>query len=530
MTEYSDLADAARAWPFEEAKKLKKRLGGKVPDKGYVLFESGYGPSGLPHLGTFGEVARTTMVKRAFEALCPDIPTKLVAFSDDMDGFRKVPTNVPNQELLATALNKPLTQVPDPFGEESSFAAQNNRRLRAFLDSFGFEYEFKSSTETYQSGAFDAALIRMAEAYEAVMGIMLPTLGAERKATYSPFLPISPVSGKVLQVPMLNVDAKAGTVTYVEPETGEEITQPVTGGSCKVQWKPDWALRWYALQVDYEMYGKDLIDSAKIAARITKALGGPAPEGFSYVLFLDEQGQKISKSKGNGLSIEEWLEYGPAESLSLYMFQRPRAAKKLHFDVIPKAVDDYVTFVEKFPEETGEKQLENPAWHIHGGDQVPASEDGVSFGMLLNLASVVNASEASVLWAFIQRYRPQASPETTPFLAKLVDHAVRYYRDRVAPTKAYRAPTEAEVAAFTSLHDALGAFEGQDATAEDLQTAVFTVGKGAEYENLREWFQALYQVLLGQDQGPRFGSFIALYGVAETRALLMHGIKGELAA
>ena len=530
MTELYALADAARAWPFEEAKKLKKRLGGKTPAKGYVLFETGYGPSGLPHLGTFGEVARTTMVKRAFEALCPDIPTKLVAFSDDMDGFRKVPSNVPNQELLAEALHKPLTQVPDPFGEESSFAAQNNKRLRSFLDSFGFEYEFKSSTETYQSGEFDDALIRMAEEFEKVMGIMLPTLGNERKATYSPFLPISPVSGKVLQVPMVNVDAKAGTVTYIEPDTGEEITQPVTGGSCKVQWKPDWALRWYALQVDYEMYGKDLIDSAKIAARITKALGGPAPEGFSYELFLDEQGQKISKSKGNGLSIEEWLEYGPAESLALYMFQRPRAAKKLHFDVIPKAVDDYVTFVEKFPGEAGEKQLENPAWHIHGQEAVPTAEDGVSFGMLLNLASVVNASEPDVLWAFIQRYKPAASPESTPFLAKLVDHAVRYYRDRVAPTKSYRAPTEAEIAAFTALDAALAEFEGKDTPAEDLQTAVFTVGKGAGYENLREWFQALYQVLLGQDQGPRFGSFIALYGVAETRALLQQGIKGELAA
>ena len=530
MTALSQLADATRAWPFEEAKKLKKRLGGKAPSKGYVLFETGYGPSGLPHLGTFGEVARTTMVKRAFEALCPDIPTKLVAFSDDMDGLRKVPTNVPNQELLAQSLDKPLTQVPDPFGEEASFAAQNNRRLQRFLDSFGFDYEFKSSTETYQSGEFDEALVRMAETYEKVMGIMLPTLGDERKATYSPFLPISSVSGKVLQVPMLSVDAGAGTITYREPETGDEITQSVTGGSCKVQWKPDWALRWYALQVDYEMYGKDLIDSAKIAARITSALGGPAPEGFSYELFLDEQGQKISKSKGNGLSIEEWLEYGPAESLSLYMFQRPRAAKKLHFDVIPKAVDDYVTFLEKFPGEAGEKQLENPTWHIHGQDRVPAAEDGVSFGMLLNLASVVNADDSGVLWAFIQRYRPSAGPESTPFLAKLVDHAVSYYRDRVVPTKSYRAPTKAEAAAFTELDTALAAFEGQNTPAEDLQTVVFTVGKAAGYENLREWFQALYQVLLGQDQGPRFGSFIALYGVAETRALLQRGIRGELAA
>ena len=530
MTALSQLADAARAWPFEEAKKLKKRLGGKAPAKGYVLFETGYGPSGLPHLGTFGEVARTTMVKRAFEALCPDIPTKLVAFSDDMDGLRKVPTNVPNQELLAQSLDKPLTQVPDPFGEETSFAAQNNRRLQRFLDSFGFDYEFKSSTETYQSGEFDEALVRMAETYEKVMGIMLPTLGDERKATYSPFLPISPVSGKVLQVPMLSVDAGAGTITYREPETGDEITQPVTGGSCKVQWKPDWALRWYAMQVDYEMYGKDLIDSAKIAARITSALGGPAPEGFSYELFLDEQGQKISKSKGNGLSIEEWLEYGPAESLSLYMFQRPRAAKKLHFDVIPKAVEDYVTFLEKFPGEAGEKQLENPTWHIHGQDRVPAAEDGVSFSMLLNLASVVNADDPGVLWAFIQRYRPSAGPESTPFLAKLVDHAVCYYRDRVAPTKTYRAPTEAEAAAFTALDTALAVFEGQNTPTEDLQTAVFTVGKAAGYENLRAWFQALYQVLLGQDQGPRFGSFIALYGVAETRALLQQGIRGELAA
>ena len=535
MTALSQLADAARAWPFEEAKKLKKRLGGKAPAKGYVLFETGYGPSGLPHLGTFGEVARTTMVKRAFEALCPDIPTKLVAFSDDMDGLRKVPTNVPNQDLLAQSLDKPLTQVPDPFGEEASFAAQNNRRLQRFLDSFGFDYEFKSSTETYQSGEFDEALVRMAETYEKVMGIMLPTLGDERKATYSPFLPISPVSGKVLQVPMLSVDAGAGTITYREPETGDEITQPVTGGSCKVQWKPDWALRWYALQVDYEMYGKDLTDSGVQSGKIVEVLGGRKPEGLIYELFLDANGEKISKSKGNGLTIEEWLTYGSEESLGFYIFPNPKSAKHLHVGVIPRAVDDYWQFRERLAEQDLEKQLGNPAWHLlraNGGwqaEEAPGAGDSlpVTYGLLLNLVGVLGAeADREAVWSYLDNYIADPDPAKHPDLDVLVTTALAYNRDFVAPTLNKRALEENEREALRALDCALSIMN-PETPGEDIQTIVYEIGKREEFgfENLRDWFKCLYETMLGSEQGPRMGSFIALYGVENSRKLIDEALE-----
>ena len=407
------VAEKAKAWPFEEARKVLKRLKGKDPAKGYVLFETGYGPSGLPHIGTFGEVARTTMVRRAFEALS-DVPTRLIAFSDDMDGLRKVPANVPNAELLEANLHKPLTAVPDPFGAHESFAHSNNARLCAFLDQFGFEYEFMSSTETYRSGRFDDMLLTMLERFDEVMKIMLPTLGAERRATYSPFLPISPKTGAVLQVPTLARDPAAGTITFRD-EDGELLEVPVTGGCVKIQWKPDWALRWAALGVDYEMAGKDLIDSVTQSSKICKALGQPAPEGFNYELFLDEKAEKISKSKGNGLSIEEWLSYGSPESLSLFMFQKPKTAKRLFFDVIPKAVDEYHQHLRAYPDQTPAQRLENPAWHIHGPTP-PASDMEVSFSMLLNLASAAAAEDKDVLWGFIRKYAPDASPKSHPGL------------------------------------------------------------------------------------------------------------------
>jgi lysyl-tRNA synthetase class 1 len=511
-----ELAEHARAWPFEEARKLLQRLGGKPPEKGYVLFETGYGPSGLPHIGTFGEVVRTTMVRKAFEQLS-DIPTRLFCFSDDMDGLRKVPTNIPNREAMEAHLGKPLTSIPDPFGEKESFAHQNNGRLCAFLDSFGFQYEFQSSTEWYKSGRFDAALVRALECYDEIMAVMLPSLGAERRESYSPFLPLSPSTGRVLQVPLLARDAKAGTVTFRD-EDGTEVTQSVTGGRAKLQWKPDWAMRWFALQVDYEMSGKDLIDSVKLSNRICRILGNEPPLNFTYELFLDQNGEKISKSKGNGLSVEEWLEYAPAESLSYFMYQKPGTAKRLHFDVIPKSVDDYVQFVESFPGEAPEKQVENAAWHIHGG-KPPSVALPVGFSMLLNLASAANAEDSAALWGFIRRYAPGATPETAPLLDRLVRHAVAYYRDHVLPEKKYRPPSGQERAAMLDLRARLDALP-EGAEAEPIQNEVYAVGKAHGFENLRDWFKALYEVLLGQSQGPRMGSFIRIYGLAETKALM----------
>ena len=523
---FFDAAQTARAWPFEEARKLLARM--ERTGQREVLFETGYGPSGLPHIGTFGEVARTTMVRTAFRLLTRDeIPTRLLAFSDDMDGFRKVPGNVPNQAMMASFLGKPLTRVPDPFSNEyPSFGAANNARLRAFLDSFGFSYDFASSTDYYTSGRFDDALLRMLECYDDVMEIMLPSLGNERRESYSPFLPISEVSGNVLQVAITERDPARGTIVYVDPADGQRHETLVTGGRVKCQWKPDWALRWFALGVDYEMAGKDLIDSVKLASRIVAVLGGTPPEGFNYELFLDEQGQKISKSKGNGLTIDEWLTYASPESLAQYMFQKPRAAKRLYFDVIPRAVDDYYQFVAAYQSQDTAQRLENPAFHVHFGHP-PKAEMPVTFGLLLNLVSAANAEDVGVLWGFISRYVPGATPETHPDLDRLAGYAVRYFNDRVKPTKTFRAPTDKERAAVADLGAQLAAYTGP-ADAEALQNLVFEVGKAHAFEPLRDWFTAIYQVLLGADQGPRFGSFIALYGVAETRALIEDALAGRL--
>ncbi|MCZ4273281.1 lysine--tRNA ligase [Maritalea porphyrae] len=519
-------ANNARAWPFEEAKKIVKRL--EKSPKDVVLFQTGYGPSGLPHIGTFGEVARTSMVRNAFRLLTGDkIPSKIICYSDDMDGFRKVPTNVPNQERMAEYIGMPLTKVPDPFSDEyPSFAHHNNARLQNFLDDFGFEYEFVSSTDYYTSGVLDKALLRMLEVYDDVMKVILPTLGEERQKTYSPFLPLCPRTGKVLQVPMIARDVAAGTVTYVDPETSEEVTVPVTGGAVKCQWKADWALRWYALGIDYEMSGKDLIDSVRLSSRIVRALGGTPPESLSYELFLDENGQKISKSKGNGLSMEDWLTYASPESLALFMYQKPKTAKKLYFDVIPKAVDEFYAFSTAAEKQTPAELLENPATHIHG-EFPPAFDLPISFALLLNLVSAANAEDSAVLWGFISRYAPDATPQNQPELDRLVGYAIRYFTDFVKPTKKFRAPSEQEAAAMAELATRLDDVE--DATdADAIQSLVFEIGKKYEFEPLRNWFKALYQVLLGQDQGPRFGSFIALYGVTETKALIEKALAGEL--
>ena len=522
----SDLREAAlssKAWPFEEARRVLKRYQKADPEKGYVLFQTGYGPSGLPHIGTFGEVARTTMVRRAFEMIS-DIPTKLICFSDDMDGFRKVPTNLPNQDMLAEDLHLPLTKVRDPFGTHEGFAQHNNARLCAFLDSYGFEYEFASATEYYTSGKFDETLLIALERFEKIQEIMLPTLGEERRATYSCFLPVSPKTGHVLQVPTLERNVAKGTIVYQEPD-GEKIEIPVTGGNVKMQWKPDWAMRWAALDVDYEMAGKDLIDSVTQSSKICRALGAKGPENYIYELFLDGEGQKISKSKGNGLSMEEWLTYAAPESLSYFMFQKPRTAKRLFFDVIPKAVDEYHQQLNGYAGQDEKQRLANPVWHIHGGEP-PASDMVVSFAMLLNLASVASAEDKETLWGFIRKYAPEATAETHPTLDAAAGYAIRYYEDFVKPAKVYRDPDEKERAALSALADTLRAWDGP-ADAESLQNEVYAIGKAAEFDPLRDWFKAIYEVLLGASQGPRFGGFIALYGVAETADLIDRALAGE---
>lgn len=526
MTDLRETALSSKAWPFEEARRLVKRYENGPPEKGYVLFETGYGPSGLPHIGTFGEVLRTTMVRRAFEILS-DIPTKLICFSDDMDGMRKVPDNVPNQEMLAEYLQMPLTSVPDPFGEHESFGHHNNAMLRRFLDTFGFEYEFYSAREFYRSGAFDETLLRAADRYDDLMAVMLKSLREERQQTYSIFLPIHPETGRVLYVPIKQVDAGEGTVTFDDAE-GREWTLPVTGGNVKLQWKPDFGARWAALGVDWESYGKEHAPNTAIYSAICSKLGGKPPEVFTYELFLDENGQKISKSTGNGISIDEWLSYASTESLSYFMYQKPKTAKRMYFDVIPKAVDEYHQQLRAYAGQDTAARLNNPVFHIHGHN-VPASNMVVSFAMLLNLASVAHAEDKEALWGFIRRYAPDASAETHPDLDQAAGFAVRYYNDFVKPHKVFRLPDEKEAAAMRDLADRLAAYDGpQD--DEALQTIVFAVGKDHGFEPLRDWFKALYEVLLGASQGPRFGGFVALYGVAETIGLIEDGLAGTLAA
>jgi lysyl-tRNA synthetase class 1 len=528
-------AETSKAWPFEEARKLVARV--KRTGKTEVLFETGYGPSGLPHIGTFGEVARTTMVRRAFELLC-DIPTRLLCFSDDMDGMRKIPETVPDPAALKPYLHMPLTAVPDPFGGDyASFGDHNNAMLRRFLDTFGFQYEFASATDYYKSGKFDQMLLRALEKFDDIMAVMLPTLGEERQATYSPFLPISPISGRVLYVPMKKVDAKAGTITFTD-EDGTDVTIPVTGGRTKLQWKPDFGMRWAALGVDFEMFGKDHQTNAPIYDRICEILGAEAPEHYVYELFLDDKGQKISKSKGNGLTIDEWLTYADPESLALFMFNKPREAKRLYFDVIPRAVDDYGAFLSAYQRQADKPvdRLMNPVWHIHQGNPPPPEEGGISFSLLLNLAAVANAHDKSALWGFIRRYQPNLSPETHPRLDLLVKHALRYFDDFVKPKKQYRPPTEDEAKALSDLADALGTLP-EHAAPEEIQQKVYDVGRREPYRTTQKdgsvgvaqsWFNMLYQVLLGEEKGPRFGSFVALYGIENTRNLIARAVRGEL--
>jgi lysyl-tRNA synthetase, class I len=523
-----DAALRSKAWPFEEARKLLKRYPDGRRDGAPVLFETGYGPSGLPHIGTFQEVLRTTLVRRAYEVLTDGAPTRLVAFSDDMDGLRKVPDNLPNPGLLVAHLGHPLSRIPDPFGKYESFAHHNNAMLRDFLDRFGFDYEFVSASERYNSGGFDDALKKVLAHYDAIMAVMLPTLREERRRTYSPILPVSPATGQVLQVPVEVVDAEAGLVRF--HDLGEDVEHCIFGGRAKLQWKVDWAMRWVALGVDYEMCGKDLTDSVTQSGKIAKVLGGRRPEGMIYELFLDENGEKISKSKGNGLTIDEWLTYGTEESLGFYLYRDPKSAKQLHVGVVPRAVDEYWQFREKLADQPLDQQLGNPVWHLlrATGDGDGAGESlPVTYGLLLNLVSVLGANATrEQVWSYLANYVENADPDAYPALDALVTRALAYNRDFVAPRLVRRKPEPNEAAALAALDEELAATSG-DASAEELQTLIYEIGKDPHFkiESLRDWFKALYETLLGSSQGPRMGSFIALYGVENTRRLIAEALR-----
>ncbi|MDR0773166.1 MAG: lysine--tRNA ligase [Wolbachia pipientis] len=549
------------SWPFQEAEKILQEF----PNKKEIIFETGYGPSGLPHIGTFGEVFRTTVVVNALKKIAPGIKTKIIAVSDDMDGLRKIPDNVPNQEMLREHLNKPLTMIPDPFGTHESYGHHMNSLLCKFLDLFEFEYEFRSATECYKSGVYDEKLLLLLKNYDKVMDVMLPSFREERQQTYSPFLPICPKTSQVLQVPVIETNTDKGTITYEDPN-GEKIEVPVTKGKCKLQWKPDWGMRWAAFGVNYEAHGKDLTPSAVLSSQICEILGEKPPLLFCYELFLDKEGKKISKSRGNGISIEEWLTYAPTESLALYIFQSPKKAKRLYFDVIPKSTDEYLEFVKRYNENNGEntnskfhtepgydekflgeaqvstaeysnvfeerKQAlttklpseANPAWHIHQGNVPNIETSGINFSLLLNLAAACNAENKEILWGFISSYAPNVTPENNKMLDRLSDFAVKYYHDFIKPTKSYKTPNAKEKEALLDLKDTLHSLS-TTVTAEEIQSQVFSIGKKYDYTNLRDWFQLLYETLLGQKTGPRMGSFIKLYGIDNTISLIESATK-----
>ncbi|KJV68822.1 lysine--tRNA ligase [Candidatus Neoehrlichia procyonis] len=500
------------SWPFKEAEKILQ----KCHNKKEIIFETGYGPSGLPHIGTFSEVLRTTFIMNALQEISPkNVNIKLIVVSDDMDGLRKIPDNVPNKEMLVEHLNKPLTVVPDPFGLYESYGHYMNALLCKFLDFFNFEYEFRSATESYKSGIYDEKLLLLLKYYDKVMDVMLPTLGDERKKTYSPFLPICPKTFKVLQVPVIRVDTKLGTISYKDPEDGI-IEVLVTGGNCKLQWKPDWGMRWAAFNVDYETHGKDLTPSAELSSKICKILGNEPPILFCYELFLDKDGKKISKSKGNGISIEDWLLYAPRESLALYLFQNPKRAKRLYFDVIPKSVDDYLGLVKDYNQD---RNYDNPVWHIHNGKVPELDMLGLNFSLLLNLASACNAENSDILWGFINNYKSDIFPGEREFLDKLVVFAVKYYHNFVKLYKVYRIPTDDEKIMLNDLISTLLLLKNDDSFSS-IQNQIFLLGKKYYNNDLKQWFKMLYEVLLGQSQGPKLGSFIKLYGIENTIALI----------
>ena len=513
--------DKTSAWPFVEAKKLLRERKSFIEKKGKITLQTGYGPSGLPHIGTFGEVARTSMMVNALKQLS-DFPTEIITFSDDMDGLRKVPDNVPNQELLTNNLHKPLTQVPDPFEKYASFGEHNNEMLKNFLDSFKFNYNFQSSTSLYKNGFFNPTLKIILENYEGIMNIIIPTLGKERQQTYSPFLPICPETGHVLEIPVVEINKQKSNIIF--DNNGKKLETSILDGNCKLQWKVDWAMRWYALDIDFEMYGKDLIESAILSTKIINLLGKKNPSGFAYELFLDEKGEKISKSKGNGITIDQWLEYASPESLSLYMYQNPKRAKKLYKEIVPKAVDEYLDCIEKSKKQDELQLLMNPVWHVHDG-KIPTEEMIMTFSMLLNLVETSNANSKDLLWKFVKKYKSDISESNFPIFDGLVGYAIKYFNDVIKAQKKYKTPNSSEKLALEALVKTLEKCT-DEMSPEDIQTLIYSTGKENGYaDNLRDWFKLIYEVVFGDENGPRMGFFISFFGVKETTELLINKLK-----
>jgi lysyl-tRNA synthetase, class I len=517
-----------KEWPFVEAQRIIDRLG-KI-GKSAVTAETGYGPSGLPHIGTFGEVARTSFVLQALKTLEPSIDAKIIAFSDDMDGLREVPKNLPNGEMLKEHLGKPLTSIPDPFGQEKSFAHYMNRKLRDFLDSFGFTYQFASSTEQYKSGVFDEGFKRIVEHYDEVSDLFKATIAEEKRAAWSPFFPICASCGRVYSTRVIAVDPKALTVSYAcdAPLAGKYSccghhgVASILGGGCKVGWKVDWALRWYCLGVDYEMHGEDLLESARLSSKIVKVLGGEPPELFKYELFLDENGKKISKKIGNGISIEEWLRFAPVDSLLYIMYQKPQQAKKMGRAILPEIVDAYLELVAQYDG----AEVDSPVPFISRlskgahADRLPGEKSAeyrgaqklITYSLVCELVMALNQDDPRIVRDYLLKYQPGIAANVA-YYEGLIEDALAYYREVLLPArtveKADHAMDEALAALRADLARRLAA--GEEPDAEALQTAVFQVSKDRQLK-MKDWFRTVYRVFLGQNQGPRIGSFIALLG------------------
>ena len=412
--------------------------------------------------------------------------------------------------------------MPDPFEKFSSFGEHNNEMLKDFLNKFNFEYNFQSSSVLYKSGFFNPTLQIILENYQGIMDIILPTLGKERQKTYSPFLPICPDTGKVLEIPVLEILKEKSKIIF--DNNGKKLEVSIFDGNCKLQWKVDWAMRWYALDIDFEMYGKDLIESAILSSKIIKLIGKTNPSGFAYELFLDEKGEKISKSKGNGITIDQWLEYASPESLSLYMYQNPKRAKKLYKEIVPKTVDEYLDFIEKAKTQNELQLLMNPVWHVHNG-LIPKEDTIMSFSMLLNLVETSNADSKELLWKFVKKYKQNLLEKEHPIFDNLIGYAIKYFNDVIKLQKKYKTPDANEKIALEALVKSLDSCNDK-MLPEDIQTLIYSTGKENGYaENLRDWFKLIYEVVFGDENGPRMGFFISFFGVNETKELIKEKIK-----
>ncbi|MFH2218432.1 MAG: lysine--tRNA ligase [Pseudomonadota bacterium] len=510
-----------KCWPFKEADKLRKRYT-ETPNIP-VRFETGFGPSGMPHIGTFAEVARTTWVRHAFEFLTR-WPTQLIAFSDDMDGLRKVPLNLPQQEMLTENLGRPLCRIPDPFGECESYSAYMNNKLREFLDSYSFDYTFQSSHEAYTRGDFNDGLSVILQKVEDVKAIILPTMSEAKRANWSPFFPICENCGRINSTQVTGYDIENNAIDYsCEQEEGEvkscghKGTASIFNGKVKVGWKIDWALRWYSYDIGYEMYGKDLIESARLSGKICRLMGKQPPTGLFYELFLDAKGRKISKSVGKGLTIDSWMSYAPLESLLFYIFQNPKQAKRLFWGIVPRSVDDYLSNLIQYRSMDPEDHPESTIWHLFNkGETVPSYNAAINFSLINNLISAVGADDIDLILEYLKRYDSSMEKYGT-VIEDLVKKAMNYYRDFILPDKKYRTPTEKEKKMFNALRNELAEYDGDD--ENELQSLPFNVVRAFD-ESPKNFFKMFYEVLFGQERGPRFGTFVRLVGKEKALSLL----------